>query len=105
MPWTIQFDFLAGCSYGNLVSSLLPFRTSPAAAALAIYWTVIKPCVVLRFFSFCYFYLSVVVVVVVFCCCCFYVVVVVVPLVVGFCTMTYVIFAPPLCRVVMGFVV
>uniref|UniRef100_A0A2N9F1S1 Uncharacterized protein n=1 Tax=Fagus sylvatica TaxID=28930 RepID=A0A2N9F1S1_FAGSY len=45
MPWTIRFDFLAGCSYENLVSSLLPFRTSPAAAVLAIYWTVIKPCV------------------------------------------------------------
>ena len=83
MPWTIRFDFLTSCSYENLVSSLLPFRTSPTAAVLAIYWTMIKPCVVLRFFS---------------CCCC--------------CSprcrvLCYDVchFCPPLCRVVMGFVV
>jgi hypothetical protein len=91
MPWTIQFDFLVGCLYGNLVPSFLSFRTSSATAALAIYRTVIKPsvvccsCVVNRCFS----------------CCCFYFFVVVgsfffffATLVVGFCTMTYVIFAP-----------
>jgi hypothetical protein len=46
MPWTIRFDFLVGCSYGNLVPSFLPFRTSPAAVALVIYQTIVKPCVV-----------------------------------------------------------
>jgi hypothetical protein len=86
MPWTIRFDFLSGCSYGNLVSSLLSFWTSPTAAALAIYRTVIKPCVFCCFSSCC-FYFSVVVI-------SFFVVVVVAPLIVGLCTMTYVIFAP-----------
>ena len=98
MPWTIRFDFLASCSYENLVSSLLPFRTSPTAAVLAIYWTMIKPCVVLRFFSCCCFYFFVVGVVVFCCCCC--------------CSprcrvLCYDVchFCPPLCRVVMGFVI
>uniref|UniRef100_A0A2N9HIF9 Uncharacterized protein n=1 Tax=Fagus sylvatica TaxID=28930 RepID=A0A2N9HIF9_FAGSY len=45
MPWTIRFDLLSGCTYGNWVSSLLSVWTSPTAAALAIYRTVIKPCV------------------------------------------------------------
>ena len=91
MPWTIRFDLLVGCSYRNLIPSFLSFRTSPAVATLAIYWTVIKPCVVccscvvIRCFSCCYFYFSVVV---------YFVVVVVATLVVGLCTMTYVIFAP-----------
>uniref|UniRef100_A0A2N9I633 Pectinesterase inhibitor domain-containing protein n=1 Tax=Fagus sylvatica TaxID=28930 RepID=A0A2N9I633_FAGSY len=44
MPWTIRFDLLSGCTYGNWVSSLLSVWTSPTAAALAIYRTVIKPC-------------------------------------------------------------
>jgi hypothetical protein len=67
MPWTIQFDFLVGCLYGNLVPSFLSFRTSSATAALAIYRTVIKPsvvccsCVVNRCFSCCCFYFFVVV--------------------------------------------
>ena len=86
MPWTIRFDFLSGCSYKNLVSSLLSFWTSPTLAALAIYRTVIKPCVFCCFSSWC-FYFSVVVI-------SFFVVVVVAPLIVGLCTMTYVIFAP-----------
>ena len=68
IPWTIQFDFLVGCLYGNLVPSLLSFQTSPAAVALTIYQTVIKPCViscsciVIRCLSCCCFYFSVVVV-------------------------------------------
>ena len=70
MPWKIRFDFLVSCLYGNLVSSLLSFRTSPAAAALVTYWIVIKPCVcvvccscvIIRCLSCCCFYFSVVVV-------------------------------------------
>jgi hypothetical protein len=89
MPWTIRFDFLVvGCSYGNLVPSLLSFQTSLVAAALAIYRTMIKPCVVccscvvIRCFSCC-------------CCCCLsFFVVVVATLVVELCTIAYVIFAP-----------
>jgi hypothetical protein len=84
MLWTIRFDFLVGCSYGNLVPSFLSFQTSPTTAALAIYQTVIKPCVV---------YCSCVIIRC-FSCCFYFSVVVVATLVVGLCTMTYVIFAP-----------
>ena len=90
MPWKIRFDFLVSCLYGNLVSSLLSFRTSLAAAALVTYWIVIKPRVVccsyviIRCLSCC-FYFSVVVV--------HFFVVVAATLVVGLCTMTYVIFS------------
>jgi hypothetical protein len=85
MPWTIRFDLLSGCTYENWVSSLLSVWTSPTAAALAIYRTVIKPCVFCCFSSCC-FYFSIVVI--------SFVVVDVAPLTVGLCTMTYVIFAP-----------
>ena len=87
MPWKIRFDFLVSCLYGNLVSSLLSFRTSPAAAALVTYCIVIKPCVVccscviIRCLSCCCFYFSVVVV--------HFFVVVAATLVIGLC-MTYV---------------
>jgi hypothetical protein len=93
MPWTIRFTFFVLVSMdGILAPSFLPHRTSPASAALAIYWTMIKHCVAcscvdIRCLLCCCFYFSVVVY--------FFVgFVAVAPLVVGFCTMTYVIFAP-----------
>ena len=91
--WTIRFTFFVFVSMdGILAPSLLPQRTSPASAALAIYWTMIKPCVAcscvdIRCLLCCCFYFSVVV--------SFFVgFVAVAPPVVGFCTMMYVIFAP-----------
>ena len=89
MPWTIRFTFFVFvCMDGILAPSILPHRTSPADAALAIYRTAIKLCVVCRF-CVVIRYLS---------CCCFYFFVVVVvaaaTLVVRLCAMTYVIFAP-----------
>ena len=97
MPWTIRFMFFVFvCMDGILAPSILPHRTSPTDAALTIYRTVIKFCVVccfcvvIRCLSCYCFYFSVVDVVVPF----FFVVVVAASLVVGLCAMTYVIFAP-----------
>ena len=92
MPWTIRFTFFVFvCMDGILAPSFLLHKTPPAAAALAIYRIVIKPCVVCSCVVIrcllCCFYFSVVVV-------SFFDVVVVATLVVGFCTITYVIFAP-----------
>ena len=90
--------FVFVCMDGILAPSILPHRTSLADAALAIYRTAIKLCVVcyfcvvIRCLSCCcfYFYFSIVDVVVPF----FVVVVVAAPLVVRLCAMTYVIFVP-----------
>ena len=94
MPWTIRFTFFVFVYMdGILAPSILPYRTSPAGAALAIYQTAIKLCVGccfcvnIRCLSCC-FYFSVVGVV------SFFVVVVAAPLVVGLSAMTYVILAP-----------
>jgi hypothetical protein len=97
MPWKIRFDFLVSCLYGNLVSSLLSFRTSPAAAALVTYWIVIKPCVccyvvgvvvVVVFFLFLYCFLLLL---------CFVLLYSLATLFVGFTTL-FVGFCFPLCR-------
>ena len=82
MLCTIRFDFfIVVCSGGILAPSFLPHRISPVVAALLSYRIVIKYWIVC---SIC---------IAVFCC---YIVIYVVAcaaLVVGSCTMTYVIFA------------
>ena len=105
MSWTIRFTFFVFvCMDGILAPSILPHRTSLADAALAIYRTAIKLsvvccfCVVIRCLSYCCFYFSVGVVFCCCCCCCCY----------PRCkVMCYDVchLCPPLCRVVMGFVV
>lgn len=88
--WTIRFDFSVSCySDGIKAPSLLSFRTSSVAVALAFYWIVDK------FHVLCYCCC----VCVVFCCCVVDRLVVVfslhcfADLVLGFGAMTHVIFA------------
>jgi hypothetical protein len=89
MPWTIRFTFFVFiCMDGILAPSILPYRTSPAGAALAIYRTAIKLCV-----GYC-FCVDIRCLLCLLCCFYFSVVVVAAPLVVGLRAMTYVIFAP-----------
>ena len=59
MSWTIRFDFLVCCLYGNLAPSFLSFRISLATVALAIYQTIVKPCVVYLFLCSCWVFLMV----------------------------------------------
>jgi succinate-acetate transporter protein len=81
--------FVLVCRNGILVPSFLPHRTSPEAAALAIYRIVIKLYVVC-----CYY----VVIKCLFCCCFYFssVVVAAATLAVGLCTMTHVVIFAPL---------
>ena len=100
MPWTIRFDFsIYCCSDGIMVPSLLSFRTSSVVIALTFYRMVDKFCILCFCYHccvvFCYcvvlsivvFSFSVVVRLVVFSLYCF------ATLVIGFGSMTYVIFA------------
>ena len=81
MQWTIRFNFLVSCSYGNLVPSLFVFSDISISTSYCS-----CSCIVIRCLSCCFYFSDLVVP--------FFVVVVSATLIVGFCTMTYVIFAP-----------
>ena len=85
MSWTIRFTFFVFvCMDRILAPSFLPHRTSPVGAALPSYRIVVKSWIICVF----YYCLSIVI----FCCCVVFYVVACATLVVGSCTMTYVIF-------------
>ena len=83
MPWIIRFDFsIVVCSDEILAQNFLPHWTSPVIVTLFNYWIVVKSWVVCCFCIVVSFYYVFV-----------FSVVVCTTLVVGFCIMTYAIFA------------
>ena len=89
IPCTIRFTFFVFvCMDGILAPNFLLHRTSPVGAALPSYRIVIKSWIVC---SICVFYYCLCIVI--FCCCVVFYVVACATLMVGSCTITYVIFA------------